>query len=783
MAKVGWSISAVNIEGPAPSSEQLNKLETLVLVAAREWGQYMRPDQYTSFEIEINITDLPGSVLATGGTSFVSTNLHNGAFEIVQPLTLFELAHGIDLNGSAHDIVMNFDAQALANAYFETDLTDRSTIAPAHQFDLYSVILHELGHGLGILSFRDSQDQINGIFGTTFDSLISASPDGPPTFDGSHVAQVNGGPLVLVPGQASHIHKVQASSGSQILNSVSLLSESISPGQRLHISAIELAILQDLGAQIEVPTVGDDYIVGFNSLDVTRLSIPADPEMLPLSFQSILEGRDHLMGDSGNDTLVGLGGNDSIFGEDGDDVLIGGSGADTLDGGAGRDAVDYGSAGSRVHLDMRAPHGTFGDARGDVLTNIEIVRATQFDDYIYGDSAQNLIEGGAGADRLRGHNGDDTLIGGSGADDLHGGSGVDLVDYSSSDNRVSASLANGTGTEGDAEGDSYTSIENLTGSTYDDALAGNALSNVLAGGLGDDTLSGGAGRDRLDGGDGIDTALFAEAPDRVHLDLRIGRGSAGEAAGDQLISIENIIASDFDDYIYGSTADNLIVGGTGNDRLRGHNGNDTLEGGSGADDLHGGSGVDLANYDTSESLVRLDLRLLYGWAGDAAGDTFWSIENVSGSRYNDYIYGNSQRNLIEGGDGRDMLRGHGGDDTLAGGSGPDDLHGGSGADTFVFNTALDTDNNVDTLRDFTTAQDLIALDHTIFNTLEKGPLGESFFETTLDGIATSADTRLIFETSTREILYDPDGNGSAEAIRFAILWGDDLIDANDFIVF
>ena len=46
----------------------------------------------------------------------------------------------------------------------------------------------------------------------------------------------------------------------------------------------------------------------------------------------------------------------------------------------------------------------------------------------------------------------------------------------------------GIGSGGDAQGDTLSNIENLTGSNFDDTLEGNAGNNVLAGGLGTDTV-------------------------------------------------------------------------------------------------------------------------------------------------------------------------------------------------------------------------------------------------------------------------------------------------------
>ncbi|MGI9353591.1 MAG: hypothetical protein ACR2PF_00270 [Rhizobiaceae bacterium] len=74
------------------------------------------------------------------------------------------------------------------------------------------------------------------------------------------------------------------------------------------------------------------------------------------------------------------------------------------------------------------------------------------------------MKGGAGTDDLNGGIGTDTLRGGAGADDLDGGGGTDTATYLDSAAGVTADLTPGTGSGGDAQGDTYISIENLTGS-------------------------------------------------------------------------------------------------------------------------------------------------------------------------------------------------------------------------------------------------------------------------------------------------------------------------------
>ncbi len=119
------------------------------------------------------------------------------------------------------------------------------------------------------------------------------------------------------------------------------------------------------------------------------------------------------------------------------------------------------------------------------------------------------ITGNALNNTLTGNTGNDTLIGGAGADALNGGAGSDTASYAGS-GPVTASLADPSGSNtGDAAGDSYISIENLTGGSFNDTLIGDAGNNTLNGGGGSDILIGGAGADALNGGGGTgDTASY-----------------------------------------------------------------------------------------------------------------------------------------------------------------------------------------------------------------------------------------------------------------------------------
>ena len=99
---------------------------------------------------------------------------------------------------------------------------------------------------------------------------------------------------------------------------------------------------------------------------------------------------------------------------------------------------------------------------------------------------------------LDGGIGNDTLAGGAGADTLIGGDGFDTASYASSFQSVYVNLATNTGVFGDAQGDTFSGIDKVVGSSFSDGLFADDSGVVLDGGAGDDLLVGGAGLDVLD---------------------------------------------------------------------------------------------------------------------------------------------------------------------------------------------------------------------------------------------------------------------------------------------
>jgi len=287
---------------------------------------------------------------------------------------------------------------------------------------------------------------------------------------------------------------------------------------------------------------------------------------------------------------------------------------------------------------LTVDHTISGTAGNDVLQGSAIaddIYGAAGNDSITGGDGNDIISGGSGHNLLWGGNGDDTFLGGAGTDSFAGGAGSNTVTYELSHAGVSVDLATNTASGGDAAGDTFSFIQNVTGSAYNDTLTGDASANHLDGGVGNDNLTGLGGND-------------------------------------------------------------VLTGGAGNDHIWGGDGNDTLVGGAGADTLSGGAGINTADYSASLSAVTVNLVLGTGSGGDAQGDHLSSIQNVTGSAFNDYLTGNNGANQLTGGAGNDSLAGGGGQDTLT---------GGAGADTFVFKAVTDsTPGHEAQITDFSSAQ-------------------------------------------------------------------------------
>jgi serralysin len=206
-----------------------------------------------------------------------------------------------------------------------------------------------------------------------------------------------------------------------------------------------------------------------------------------------------------------------------------------------------------------------------------------------------------------------------------------------------------------------------------------------------------------------------------------------------------------------------------------------------------------ASYASATMGVTANLAAPAGNTGDAAGDSYNSVDNLVGSAFADTLIGDADANILldqfpvgaadddvlMGGDGDDFLVSAGGNDMLDGGAGADSLwvgvyDGYPGGTVTVLGGAGD---GIDTIADFSGRTDFGGGagegDHLMFNgDVLVGTfayLGSLTFTATGNTEARVADGR---------VFLDADGNGSVD-IQIALtgLTSADQLSATDFLVF
>ncbi|WP_377188108.1 M10 family metallopeptidase C-terminal domain-containing protein [Ruegeria meonggei] len=158
-------------------------------------------------------------------------------------------------------------------------------------------------------------------------------------------------------------------------------------------------------------------------------------------------GNDIIYSGSGNDQIIGGDGNDTLSGDNGSDIVSGGSGVDNIiayagdgndniNGGGGYDWLRF-TGNTSINLDL-SNKGQQNTGYGfDTIRSIEHVSGSDANDQITGSKVANILNGRNGSDTLDGQEGDDTLnggrhsdilIGGRGQDTINGGNGADIIE-------------------------------------------------------------------------------------------------------------------------------------------------------------------------------------------------------------------------------------------------------------------------------------------------------------------------------------------------------------------
>lgn len=417
-------------------------------------------------------------------------------------------------------------------------------------------------------------------------------------------------------------------------------------------------------------------------------------------------------------------------------------------------------------------------------SGVDALFGTQGDDEILGLGGNDFLYGLNGNDFLDGGTGDDTMDGGNDNDTYFVDSAGDVViegftsnGYDSVYTTVSYSLIpTSMSSNGEpvveilaALNQAGTDAINLFGNIHPNWLWGTNGANYLSGGGGDDVLDAFGGDDALDGGTGSDYL------------------SGGEG----------------NDSLVGGELNDVMVGGNGNDMLDGRVTTNTIYVDS--DTLYGAAGDDIYFVDYNGDVVvedagqGFDIVYTNGTYALSAGSEVEILAGIGdlamelrGNELNNTLWGNNAAlNTLIGGAGNDVLMGLGGGDMLIGDEGSDYLDGGTGfgqqfggagADSFVFSTM----NGYPTIEDFTGGTDKLLFYSNVYTGLAPGALPASAFQTgTAFGPGSFQDTddRFFYDTTSRQLYYDPDGSGAAGATIVAVLQSGAVLIASDFVIY
>ena len=153
-------------------------------------------------------------------------------------------------------------------------------------------------------------------------------------------------------------------------------------------------------------------------------------------------------------------------------------------------------------------------------------------------------------------------------------------------------------------------------------------------------------------------------------------------------------------------------------------------------------------------------------------------DKVSGNGGDDIIEGGGGKDLLRGGTGDDILKGSAGKDILDGGTGNNILNGGGGKDTYLFKHA--PSGGVSTITKWQAGETIEIAKGTFPGIGGKGTLDAKYFHSRTD--ADTADVRIVHDSTTGAVYYDPDGSGAQAKVQFAQVAAGTVLTNDDFMV-
>jgi Ca2+-binding RTX toxin-like protein len=504
------------------------------------------------------------------------------------------------------------------------------------------------------------------------------------------------------------------------------------------------------------------------------------------------DGNNYIGTGIANDWLEGKGGNDFLFSGAGDDHLEGGAGNDELDGWQGNDVMIGGTGDDIYNVDSAGDVVT--EYAGEGTDTVEVRKSS----YTLPANVENAdLRFHSGSMSVTGNSANNVFVMGVGAQSVMGGSGNDTLSYAYATASVGVDLLTWT-LSGEAGDDYFTSIENLTGSAFDDVLRALGTASVIDGGLGADTMEGRNGGDIYyvdNSGD-----IVIEAAGGGSDEVRIRNLAAYTLPGyvEKLTNVTNHLFTGTGnalnneingglsfDYLHGGDGHDTLNGGEGDDELYGDGDHDILNGGGGSDVLYGGLGNDTFYVESgSDTVVELIAEgtdtvnttlTVYTLSDHVENVAFWGAGDpalqFTGSNVGNIILGRGGDDILSGVGGSDELFGEGGNDLLYGGSGDDLLVGGAGSDVLSGGGGGDlfrigpgdsgTGAMADVIADFVNHIDKVDLRDWDANTALAGDQAFSFIGTAAFS-GTAGELRYLFDGTDTRVQGDFTGDGVAD---------------------
>ena len=496
-------------------------------------------DVGTDNSISVNITALnaDGQALATAALEVWSAYL---GFNFTYVSSSAEITFDDDQDGAFASGVTSGNDIISATINVSTDWLDEGSSLSSYAFETY---LHEIGHALGLAhggNYNGSAEYgidnyyVNDSLAWSIMSYMQADGDDITDTWNTYMDAAFQDMYTPMIADLIAVQYLYGTSASSFAGNTTY-----GFGGTTGLAALDNAATRS-GALMAM-TVFDTG--GIDTLDFSQTAAAQVISLSSESLSSVLGGRhnvgiargvviEHAISGSGNDLLVGNSAANQLTGGDGNDTLNGGDGDDTLYGGAGDDYYVL-SAGNDVIIDTSGRNGISSAADIDLSVSglnafhralllgegsADITGNSQ-DNTLEGNTADNLIYGSTGRDTIYGWSGDDVpygggeadvIIGWAGADTIFGGDGDDILSYASSARAVNVNLATNQARGGHAEGDVFSQIEGVVGSTGADTLRGSTGHNYFDGSSGNDIIYGGAGNDTIAGSWGKD-ALYGDA--------------------------------------------------------------------------------------------------------------------------------------------------------------------------------------------------------------------------------------------------------------------------------